>query len=211
MPPMPNENQKLKTKNQKSKGSSTRQQIIDLAYHLFLEKGYAATSVRDISAAAGLTMGGIYAHFSSKEDIFVAVFDAYHPFFHLVPLLLEAEGDTLEDLVQNTARRMIGLLGEQQETLRLMFVEIVEFQGRHFAGKVEAGFPEVLQIADRFQRFEGRVRPMPILALMRSFIGLFFSFFMTGLLFPSLMAMGEAEIAQFTDIYLHGIMEPHER
>ncbi len=206
--PLPIENQKSKIKN---KGLASRQLIVSTAYRLFLENGYAATSMRQICAAAGLTMGGIYAHFSSKEDIFVAVFDAYHPFFHLLPFLLESEGDTLEELVQNTARRMIGLLGQQQETLRLMFVEIVEFQGRHFAGKIEAGFPEVMQIADRFRRFEGQVRPVPLTALMRSFIGLFFSFFMTGMLFPSRMFMGEEEIAQFTDIYLHGIMEPHER
>ena len=199
------ENRKSKIKNQK--GLASRHLIVETAYRLFLEKGYAGTSVRDISAAASLTMGGIYAHFASKEDIFVAVFEAYHPFFHMVPFLLEVEGDTLESLVENTARRMLELLGSRQETLHLMFVEIVEFQGRHFAGKIETGFPEVMQIADRFGRFQGQLRPIPLPALLRSFIGLFFSFFMTGMLFPSRMGMGEEEIRQFSDIYLHGIME----
>jgi AcrR family transcriptional regulator len=40
---------------------------------LFAERGFAATSVRDIAAAAGLTAGALYNHFDSKEAILNAI------------------------------------------------------------------------------------------------------------------------------------------
>jgi AcrR family transcriptional regulator len=46
-----------------------RQQIEDAASRLFRERGYAATSVRDIAQALNLQGGSLYAHVASKEDV----------------------------------------------------------------------------------------------------------------------------------------------
>ena len=46
-----------------------RQQIEDAASALFRERGYAATSVRDIAQALNLQGGSLYAHMASKEEI----------------------------------------------------------------------------------------------------------------------------------------------
>ena len=43
-----------------SKGGRTRQAVLQAAYEAFLEKGYAATSMREIAGRAGLALGGIY-------------------------------------------------------------------------------------------------------------------------------------------------------
>ena len=58
-----------------SKGIQTRRKIIIESLQLFSVKGYYNTSVSDILAAAGLTKGGLYGHFSSKEDIWYAVYE----------------------------------------------------------------------------------------------------------------------------------------
>jgi len=58
-----------------TKGTRTRQKIIEKSMQLFSVKGYYNTSVSDILAAAGLTKGGLYGHFASKEDIWYAVYD----------------------------------------------------------------------------------------------------------------------------------------
>lgn len=58
-----------------SKGDKTRQQILHKVAILFNEKGYAATSMQDITAATGIQRGGIYNHFSSKEALALATFD----------------------------------------------------------------------------------------------------------------------------------------
>ena len=48
--------------------------ILDAATHLFVEKGYDATSLQDIINETNLSKGAIYHHFSSKEEIFEAIF-----------------------------------------------------------------------------------------------------------------------------------------
>ena len=57
--------------------SSTRERIVDEAMLLFSQRGYAATSIAKIEAAAGLTpgAGGIYHHFASKEALLSAALD----------------------------------------------------------------------------------------------------------------------------------------
>src|SRR5437762_693688 len=46
-----------------------RQQIEDAASSLFRDRGYAATSVRDIAHVLNLQGGSLYAHVASKEDV----------------------------------------------------------------------------------------------------------------------------------------------
>jgi AcrR family transcriptional regulator len=49
-----------------------RDQILDIAIKLFAERGYHATAIHDIGAAAGLTGPAVYRHFASKEEILEA-------------------------------------------------------------------------------------------------------------------------------------------
>ena len=51
-----------------------RAQILQAARDCFAERGYAVTRVEEIAKAAGLSKGGLYVHFVSKE----AIFDALH-------------------------------------------------------------------------------------------------------------------------------------
>ncbi|ABE37283.1 TetR/AcrR family transcriptional regulator [Rhodopseudomonas palustris] len=51
-----------------------RQALISEAARLFGNKGYENTSMRDIAAAVGILPGSLYHHFSSKEELFVAVY-----------------------------------------------------------------------------------------------------------------------------------------
>ena len=52
-----------------------REQLIRAALEVFQEKGFHATTVRDIGRAAGLTQGTIYNYVRSKEDILFLVCD----------------------------------------------------------------------------------------------------------------------------------------
>jgi TetR/AcrR family transcriptional repressor of nem operon len=48
-----------------------RERIVDTAARLFREKGYDGIGVSDLMKGAGLTHGGFYGHFASKEDLLV--------------------------------------------------------------------------------------------------------------------------------------------
>jgi len=58
-----------------SKADRTRQFIIETTAGIFNTKGYAGTSMSDITQATGLTKGSIYGNFSNKEEVALAVFD----------------------------------------------------------------------------------------------------------------------------------------
>ena len=48
---------------------ANRLRILDAASRLFREKGFDAVSVAEVMKAAGLTHGGFYGHFDSKDDL----------------------------------------------------------------------------------------------------------------------------------------------
>ncbi|MFT3674996.1 MAG: TetR/AcrR family transcriptional regulator [Chitinophagaceae bacterium] len=56
------------------KAERTRQHIIEKAAPFFNKKGYADTSLSDITAATGLTKGAIYGNFENKDELALAVF-----------------------------------------------------------------------------------------------------------------------------------------
>lgn len=55
------------------KGDEKRQQLLGEAEKLFCLRGYDRTSVQDILAAAGISKGGFYHHFESKDEVLTAL------------------------------------------------------------------------------------------------------------------------------------------
>lgn len=58
-----------------TKGNNTKQNIIDASMQLFANKGYLAITMKDICDRCGLSRGGLYRHFSSTKEIFIAMLD----------------------------------------------------------------------------------------------------------------------------------------
>ncbi|MGH7630842.1 MAG: TetR/AcrR family transcriptional regulator [Gemmatimonadales bacterium] len=52
----------------------TRERLLETALEIFLQRGYYATTLDDIADAADLTKGAVYSNFSSKDDLFLAVY-----------------------------------------------------------------------------------------------------------------------------------------
>ncbi|HVZ55455.1 MAG TPA: TetR/AcrR family transcriptional regulator [Chitinophagaceae bacterium] len=58
-----------------SKAERTRQFIVEMTAPIFNAKGYAGTSLYDLTRATGLTKGGIYGNFENKDAVALAAFD----------------------------------------------------------------------------------------------------------------------------------------
>lgn len=58
----------------REQGESTRHRIVEKAAPIFNTKGYFGTSISDLMRETGLEKGGIYGHFSGKEELAVASF-----------------------------------------------------------------------------------------------------------------------------------------
>src|SRR5690348_16460533 len=52
---------------------ATKQAILDAAKQLFTEKGYEATTINDIVAQSGISVGSVYHHFGGKAEVFMAL------------------------------------------------------------------------------------------------------------------------------------------
>ncbi len=57
--------------------SRRREHLVRLAAELFAEKGYQATTVRNIADEAGILSGSLYHHFDSKESIVVEILSSF--------------------------------------------------------------------------------------------------------------------------------------
>ena len=71
-----------------------RQAIEDVASDLFRERGYAATSIRDIARALSLQGASLYAHVTSKEDVLWGIVDRAATRFEAAADRAEAEAAT---------------------------------------------------------------------------------------------------------------------
>jgi AcrR family transcriptional regulator len=57
------------------KGAATRAFLLQVAAEVFAERGYTETTIAELIARSGLTKGAFYFHFSSKEQLALAVIE----------------------------------------------------------------------------------------------------------------------------------------
>jgi len=57
------------------RSDNRRHELMAAAAHLFNQRGYDATSMRDIAREAGMLAGSMYYHFSSKDELIVATYE----------------------------------------------------------------------------------------------------------------------------------------
>ena len=72
----------------------TRGKILDVAMHLFAERGFADLSVREIASAVGIKASSLYKHYRSKEDILDHIFNLFREKF------VQAADFTIRDIGQ---------------------------------------------------------------------------------------------------------------
>ncbi|MFJ8063597.1 TetR/AcrR family transcriptional regulator [Psychrobacillus sp. NPDC096426] len=93
-----------------------KRHVIDKAHELFIEQGYHATSIQDILNNSGISKGSFYNYFSSKSELFKAV-------FNLIQENMQMERDKLligEDIKDmNIFKEQIGLMAEFNKKNRL--------------------------------------------------------------------------------------------
>ncbi|MBU0767490.1 MAG: TetR/AcrR family transcriptional regulator [Proteobacteria bacterium] len=127
-----------------TKGMQTRQDIITKSLQVFSVKGYFNTSIKDILAVTGLTKGGLYGHFRSKEDIWYAVYDQAVMIWRDIVLKgVEEITDPLERIEKTIENDMKNYLGANVFDGGCFFFNmLVELSGQSssMAGSILKGF-----------------------------------------------------------------------
>jgi TetR/AcrR family transcriptional regulator, transcriptional repressor for nem operon len=89
----------------------TRQRIVEAAMELFWLKGFGSTSIADILSRSQVNSGSLYYFFPGKQDVLIAVLEAYRD--GIRPMLLEPAWAGVDDPVE----RVFALLARYRAAL----------------------------------------------------------------------------------------------
>lgn len=118
--------------------ASQRQRILDAALDVVGERGYAATTVGQITAAAGVSRTTFYEQFKSRQDAFLTAYDEFGERF--LGDIARGDGATPGEALRGAAERLVDWGRRRPHACRAFLVEI------HAAGE------EGLQHRDRTMR-----------------------------------------------------------
>ncbi len=113
---------------------STRERIVSESLRLFADRGYTATSVAEIEAAAGLSpgAGGLYRHFRSKEEVLSSAIREHieRTRRQISDVLVQAaayEERPLEVRLRMTCQAGLAKMREEQDLIRVLFRDLDQF------------------------------------------------------------------------------------
>jgi AcrR family transcriptional regulator len=127
----------------------TRAEILAVGSELFIEQGYEATSLREISERLGITKAALYYHFPSKDDILRA--------------LMEPVGNIVGELVDKLeAARDVGEWADALTWVISMIFEHIDFfrlleRNRHSVEQMHETFNELSDELQMHERVEAAV------------------------------------------------------
>ena len=91
------------------KKEETRRRLLDTASQVFLRQGFAATTLDEVAAAAGLTKGAVYSNFEGKADLAIAVLE--RRFDQLIGLFAQVDSTTsLEEQLKLSSKLLVAEL-----------------------------------------------------------------------------------------------------
>jgi AcrR family transcriptional regulator len=194
--------------NPKTQGSDpdeTRERILRAAAEVFAEKGYAASTTRELAAAAGVNEVTLFRHFGSKSNLLTAVIDEFSALPDISATLAGGfTGDYRQDLTRIGTAFMVSIL-ERQEAMRLMLCEASEVR------EVMAEIPRRLRqmlTAYLGQLIEaGQVRDLDPELMAQAFLGMFFAYGVGHTILGG-PAAPQAEVEElmevFVEVFIHG-------
>ena len=101
-----------------------RDQMINGAVELFIEKGFHRTTTREIARAAGFSIGTLYEYIREKEDVLYLVCDRiYDQVRDRLQKVLDTEQGTIEGLRKGIAN-FFYLMDEMQNEVLVMYQEV---------------------------------------------------------------------------------------
>ena len=106
---------------QRAASEETRRQILETALALFRDRGFEATTIREIAAAAGLSLGAAYYYFKSKEAIVGAYYDYVHHEHQVRSREAFGRGGDLRARLRAAMHAKIDIMQEDRRLLRALF------------------------------------------------------------------------------------------
>lgn len=185
------------------------------AKDLFIKQGFHATSMRDISKYAEVSLGNLYNYYETKEAIFESIINRY---LIEVDQKLKEIFDEIEEPLHPTAMHKLGqmvgnLVDSHSDFWLLMYIDVLEFQNRHFR-KMFEGLSEKFRniFASKFEEAQAngdlRFGIDPAVAFTAAYMQ-FFNYFLVEKLFGGNEHLGlsdEQALNSLTKIFSYGVL-----
>ncbi|SMG44745.1 TetR/AcrR family transcriptional regulator [Agreia pratensis] len=97
---------------------ATQERVLTAADSLFRERGFDATTIRDIAEASGVSVGSVMAS-GDKNALLVRVFDSLIEKGHAQPPTVVGRGDSCADGILNLVRPFVALFTSRQDLSRM--------------------------------------------------------------------------------------------
>lgn len=127
-------------------GRLTRRNVIDKSLQIFSVKGYFNASISDILEATGLTKGGFYGHFASKEELWIAAYEqAVEIWKGIVFKGVRDVADPIERIIKTIENDLRDYIGSEVFAGGCFFFNsLVELSGQSAAlsGRILRGFED---------------------------------------------------------------------
>lgn len=154
-------------------GENRRSALLEAAARLFAARGYEGTSIRDIASAVGILPGSIYYHFSSKEELLVAVHEqGVNQVFTAVKHAIDAAGsDPWDRLTAAAVAHLESLLGDNafSQVVTPQFTRALDEPLRSTLIRQRDAYETLFQsLVKRLRLPRGTSRPLLRLALLGS-------------------------------------------
>lgn len=138
----------------------TKEIILETAYSLFLYNNYEAVTINSIIKATGLTKGGIYYYYASKEEIFKAVVDKYM-FENRADTSVEYEN--LKELIQSSIemakekiKKRISDNKIQNNEIPVNYLSLMLAAYRYYPGYAELGNKFIKSQFEKWEKVIGK-------------------------------------------------------
>jgi AcrR family transcriptional regulator len=109
--------------------AKTREALLDAGAEVFLRDGFHGASLDRVAAEAGFTKGAVYAHFTAKADLFLAILERRVDRRVLVQDTAGADADSYEDLILQAAEQW-GAVMREDRAWSLLLLEFWIFAAR---------------------------------------------------------------------------------
>ena len=202
-------------KVKKQENVSNKEQIVKASYKLILQNGYNATSLRDIAKEAGVSIGGIYAHFENKYEIYFHIIHEVIPFRNILPILEKNIGKEPEDFFRSVARAWAACFSFDE--FRFVLIDWIEFRGDSLHKYFEMEMPscDKMMKSKLFQNYQswvksGKIKPFDLHLVLGTLIHTISIFLVTKDLQSDKKGITkriqEGSIDQVIDMFIHGII-----
>ena len=190
-----------------------RQQLIEIAFRLFSQKGFRGTTTKEIAIAAGVTEAIIFRHFKSKDDLYAAILDYKASEVKLNESLdeLRAHADARDDekLFRTLATKILDHHRHDRDFLRLMLYSALEKHelARNFRNKQFRPLHDFLRNYILQRQRDGAFHNCDATAAVQSFLGaVLHHSMMTGLFSADFVKLTDKDaIKNFTYLFLAGM------